>query len=88
MLLGYFFRHQKINVYITNLDVTVKNGTARAVFQAVLTGANKTESVSDILTGALGMYAFEVSLKNEANEWLITSAQWERVGTGEGEHDR
>ncbi len=87
MLLGYFFRHQKIHVYLTNIEITVQDAVAKAVFQAVLSGGNKSSSVSDILPEELGMYSFEVSLKKEPDEWKVTSAKWERVGTGEsGDH--
>ncbi len=82
MLLGYFFRHQKIHVYITSLEVNVQGVSAKAVFQAVLSGGNKTESVADILPEALGMYAFEVSLIKDDGDWKIISAKWERVGSG------
>ncbi len=87
MLLGYFFRHQKIHVYLTNIEITVQDAVAQAVFQTVLSGGNKSTSVSDILPEELGMYSFEVSLKKETDEWKVTSAKWERVGTGEsGDH--
>lgn len=79
-LLGYFFRHPKIHVYITNLDVTADHGTGSAVFQAILSGGSKTGSAADVLPEALGMYAFEVSFKNEESEWKIISARWNRVG--------
>ena len=84
LLFGYFFRHQAIHVYITNLEVTVQDSAATAVFQAVLSGGNKSESVADLLPEALGMYAFEVSLKNEDGVWKVSFAKWERVGAGEG----
>ena len=78
-LLGYFFRHQKIHVYITNLDVAADEGAGSAVFQAILSGGNKTGSAADILPEAFGLYAFEVSFKKEESEWKITSARWNRV---------
>lgn len=84
MLLGYFFRHQKIHVYLTNIEIAIEDGLAKAVFQAVLSGGNKTESVSDILPEQLGMYSFEVVLKKEPDEWKVSSAKWERSGIGEG----
>lgn len=80
ILLGYFFRHQKIHVYVTNLEVTVQDSSAKAVFQAVLSGGNNSESVADILPETLSMYSFEVSLKKEPNEWLVNSARWVRSG--------
>jgi hypothetical protein len=79
LLLGYFFRHQNIHVYITNLDVTVDDSVGRAVFQAVLSGGNKTGSATDILPEALGMYAFDASFKKEDGEWKVSSAKWNRV---------
>jgi hypothetical protein len=78
LLLSYFFRHQKIHVYITNLDVTADDGMGRAVFQAVLSGGG-TGSAADVLPEALGMYAFDVSLKKEDGEWKVNSAQWNRI---------
>jgi len=79
LLLGYFFRHQNIHVYITNLDVTVDDSVGRAVFQAVLSGGNKTGSATDILPEALGMYVFDASFKKEDGEWKVSSAKWNRV---------
>ena len=79
LLLGYFFRHQNIHVYITNLDVTADDSVGRAVFQAVLSGGNKTGSAADILPEALGMYAFDASFKKEDGEWKVSSAKWNRA---------
>jgi len=79
-LLGYFFRHQKIKVYITNLDVTVADAHARAGFQALLSGGEKTESLSTLMQDALGLYVFDVSFKKESGEWKVTSATWSRIG--------
>lgn len=82
VLLGYFFRHQKISVYITGIEVAVEESAAKAVFQAVMTGGNTSGAPADLLPEALGMYAFEVSLKRESGEWKVVSAKWERVGEG------
>jgi hypothetical protein len=49
MLLGYFSRNQKIHAFITNIDITVQDSIAKAVFQAVLSGRNNPESAADIL---------------------------------------
>jgi hypothetical protein len=80
LLLGYFFRHQKVHVYIPDIDISVEDSSAKAVFQTVLTGGDRTGSASDILPDALGMYAFYVSFRREAGEWKVTSARWNRVG--------
>ena len=84
LLLGYFFRHQKISVYISGFEVTVEDTAAKAVFQAVLTGGNTAGSASDLLPEALGIYAFEVSLRKESGDWMISSAKWEREGEVKG----
>lgn len=83
LLLAYFFRHQKVHVYIPDIDISVEDSSAKALFQAVLTGGERTGPVSDILPEALGMYNFDVSFKKEGGEWKVTSARWNRVG-GEG----
>lgn len=83
LLLGYFFQHPKISAYITDLDISVYNVSAKVVFQVVLTGGNKTGSAADLIPESLGMYAFEVSLKKEPDGWKVTSAKWERLGNGE-----
>lgn len=80
LLLGYFFRHQKIHAYITNLDVTVRDASATAAFQALLSGGDNTGSPADLLPEALGLYAFEVSFKMESGEWKVISAKWDRIG--------
>ncbi len=78
LLVGYFFRHKKIHVYITNLDASVEDTTGRAVFLAILSGASKPGTAADILPESLSMYSFDVSLKKENGDWKVTSARWER----------
>jgi hypothetical protein len=80
LLLSYFFRHQKISVYLTNLDVTADAISARATFQAVLSASDKTGSAADILPEALGIYAFNVVFSKESKEWKVVSSAWERLG--------
>src|SRR5512147_2488391 len=80
LLLGYFFRHQRVHVYIPDIDISIEDSSAKALFQAVLTGGDRTGSVSDILPEALGMYDFDVSFRKEAGEWKVMSARWGRVG--------
>ena len=79
LLVGYFFRHQKIRIYLTNLDVSVEDTAGRAVFQAILTGGNRTGSVADVVPKALGMYSFDISLKKEGGDWKVVSARWEQI---------
>jgi len=79
MLLGYFFGHQKIHVYITNLDVAVNDSSATSSFQALLSGNDQTGSPADLVPEALGLYAFEVSFKKESGEWKVVSAKWDRM---------
>jgi ketosteroid isomerase-like protein len=86
MLQGYFFIHPKISAYITNLDISIENTSARAMFHTVLTSGNKTGPPSDLVPQSLGMYDFNVSLKKELDGWKITSATWaqaEMMNTGE-----
>jgi hypothetical protein len=83
LLLGYFFQHPKISAYITDLEVSVDNTSAKVIFQVVLTSGSKTGSTADLIPESLGMYAFEVSLKKEPDGWKVTSAKWERLGNGE-----
>lgn len=79
LLLGYFFRHQTIHVYITDLEAAVEQDAGSAVFQAVLTGG-EAGSAADVLPGSLGLYSFEVTFRKEHSEWKVTSARWSRVG--------
>ena len=88
LLLGYFFQHPKISAYITDLEISVENTIAKAVFQAVLTGGSKTGSAADLIPESLGIYAFIVEMKKEPDGWKVTSATWERVGNGERGGDR
>src|SRR5574341_472089 len=37
LLLGYFFRHQKVHVYIPDIVISVESASGKAEFQAVLT---------------------------------------------------
>ena len=82
LLLGYFFQHPKISAYITDLEVSVDNTSAKVIFQVILTSGSKTGSTADLIPESLGMYAFEVSLKKEPDGWKVTSAKWERLGNG------
>jgi hypothetical protein len=83
LLLGYFFQHQKISAYITDLEVSVDDTSAKVIFQVVLTSGSKTGSTADLIPESLGLYAFEVLLKKESDGWKVTSAKWERMGNGE-----
>jgi hypothetical protein len=80
LLLSYFFRHPKISVYLTNLDVMADGISARATFQAVLSASDKTGPVADVLPEALGIYAFNVVFSKESKEWRVVSSTWERLG--------
>jgi len=82
LLLYYFFRHQKVSAFIPNLDITVAGSSAKAVFQAVLSGGNKVGSPGDLIPEALGMYDFDVSFAKESGEWKVTSAVWKKAGEG------
>ncbi len=79
-LLGYFFRHQTVHVYITNLEAAAELNAGSAAFQAVLTGGDGTGTVADVLPGSLGLYSFEVTFRKEDDSWKVTSARWSRVG--------
>jgi hypothetical protein len=80
LLAFYFFRHQKVSVYMPNIDIMVTGPTAKAVFQAILTGRGTGEAAGGILPEALGAYNFEVLLSKEDGAWNVTSARWERAG--------
>ncbi len=80
LLAYYFFRHQKVSVFIPAIEVQVTEGAAQAKFQAILSGGSKTESVGTLLPEALGVYDFDVSLAKEKGEWKVTSAAWKRAG--------
>ena len=82
LLAFYFFRHQKVSVYMPNIDIVVTGPTAKAIFQAILTGRGTGEAAGGILPEALGAYNFEVVLYKEDGQWKVTSAKWERAGEG------
>ena len=82
LLAFYFFRHQKVKVYMPNIDIVVTGPTAKAIFQAILTGRGSGEAAGGILPEALGAYNFDVLLKKEDGQWKVTSAKWERAGEG------
>ncbi len=85
LLAFYFFRHQKVSVYMPNIDIVVTGPTAKAMFQAILTGRGTGEATGGILPEALGAYNFEVLLSKEDGAWKVTSAKWERAGEGAGQ---
>ena len=83
LLLYYFYQHKKIGVTIPSIDVTVSGQTARASFQAILSGRGSSEDAHlSILPEALGAYSFDVDLKKEEGKWKVFSAVWTRVGDG------
>jgi hypothetical protein len=83
LLIGYFLQYPKISAYITNLEISIENKSAKVVFQTVLTSGNKTGSASDVIPQSLGMYDFDVLLKKESNRWKVISAKWEEAGNDE-----
>lgn len=85
ILAFYFFRHQKVSVYMPNIDIVVTGSTAKAVFQTILTGRGTGEASGGILPESLGAYNFEVLLSKEDKQWKIISAKWERAGEGAGQ---
>jgi ketosteroid isomerase-like protein len=82
LLAFYFFRHQKVSVYMPNVDIVVTGQTAKAQFQAILTGRGTGESAGGVLPEALGAYTFDVLFNKENGQWRVTSAKWERAGEG------
>ena len=84
LLAFYFYRHQKVRVYIPSLEVAVNGPSSTATFEAVLTGAEPGTSGGTLLPGTLGVYRFEVSLRKDQETWKATSAKWERIGDQPG----
>ena len=84
LLVFSFLKHQQVHAYVTKLDISIENNTARASFQAVLTGAGGDASAADkgLLPEALGVYAFAVVMQKESGAWKIGSATWELLGEG------
>jgi hypothetical protein len=80
LALAYFYQYPKISMYIPTLDVSVEGGSAKALFQAVLTGRSANDASTAVLPESFDMYAFEVTLKKESGAWKIVSATWARVG--------
>lgn len=78
LLAMYFFRHERVSVYVTDLDVKMLEDTADVSFDAVLSGAKETSG--DILPESIGVYAFKVIFVMDGGEWKVTSAAWERRG--------
>lgn len=79
-LRGYFFLFPKISAYINKRDISVNEGSARVVLQAILTSTSKTGSLADVIPESLGIYIFDVALKKESNDWKIVTATWKRAG--------
>lgn len=82
LLLMYFYRHQRVSIYIPGIEAIVTEASARAVFEAVLTGAGTPESRPGMLPEALGVYSFDLTLKKEGKDWKVLSAAWQRSGEG------
>jgi hypothetical protein len=63
LVIAYFYQFPKISIYITRLNVSVNDVSAKATFQAVLTSKGNTESQPAVLPESLGVYEFNVVLK-------------------------
>lgn len=68
-------------MYIPDIVISVESASGKAEFQAVLTGG-QSGSAAGVVPESLGVYAFDVSLRKEENEWKVVSARWDRVGEG------
>ncbi len=79
LLLAYFFRHQKIHIFIPAVEVTIEDSAAKVAFEAVFSGGSAAGSPSDLLPDAISMYTFDVSLKKEDGDWRVLSARWNPV---------
>lgn len=77
LILYYFLQHQKLNVLLTDMDISVDGDSAAARFQAVLAGRAEETAV---LPDALDAYRFEISLAAESGRWKVMSARWDRIG--------
>ncbi|MFA5073605.1 MAG: hypothetical protein WC539_06885 [Nitrospirota bacterium] len=78
LIIGYFYYYPKISMYIPNIDVSIEDGSAKAVFQALFAGRTNA-SATTVLPESLGMYAFELVLQKESGDWVVYSAKWERI---------
>jgi len=79
----YFFRHQKVSVFIPDVDVLVTGPTATATFQALFAGRGSEEDTAKtFLPDAMSSYNFEVSFRQEDSAWKVVSARWEQAGQG------
>ena len=80
LVLAYFYRYQKISLYIPSIEVAVENSSAKAAFQAIMTGRGAHDPSTAVLPESIDAYAFDVSLKKEPGGWKIVAAKWERIG--------
>jgi hypothetical protein len=80
LVTAYFYQYPKISIYITKLSVSVKDASAKAIFEAVLTSKGSAGSAPSVLPESLGVYEFDVSFTKESDEWKVVSAKWERIG--------
>jgi len=78
LLLFYFYQHKSISVILNNLEVTVREASATARFEAILSG--RAGDSGTILPETLGAYRFSVNFSKESGEWRVVAAQWERLG--------
>lgn len=86
-LRAYFFRFPKISAYINRRDISVSEGSARIILQAILTSGVKTGSLTDAIPESLGIYIFDISLRKESNDWKIITATWKRAGVNSAGHE-
>lgn len=81
LLAFYFFRHQKVSVYLPSIDIGVNGPTAKASFQVILTGRGVGEAAGGALPESLGVYNFEVFLSMESGSWKVVAATWQQFSS-------
>jgi hypothetical protein len=80
LIIAYFYQYPEISIYLPQLDVSVNDASAEAIFEAVLTSKGAAVPMPAILPESLGVYAFDVFFKKESDGWKVVSAKWEQLG--------
>ena len=79
-LLFYFQGHQSIHLLtrISNIDLSDDLTSASVVVYVGMAGdpVEKSESLIDLNAD---LYRFDIQLEAEGNDWLISSARWQRA---------
>ncbi len=79
-LLFYFQGHQSIYLLTRISDIELNDDATRAsVTVYVGMAGNPVEQAESLISLNADLYRFDITLRTDGNEWLVSSAKWQRA---------